>query len=46
MAEIFEHHSNGSGSLFDRDSKTFRELAERRENDAVDTLGLRAARRF
>ena len=46
-AEVFfEHHSNGSGSLFDRDPKTFRELAERRENDAVDTLGLRAARRF
>ena len=46
-AEVFfEHHSNGSGSLFNRDPGTFLEAAELRENDAVDTLGLRAARRF
>ena len=43
---FFEHVSNGSGTLYDRDFETFGELLRSRDNDAADTLGVRASRRF
>ena len=46
-AEVFfEHVSNGSGTLFNQDVETFGELLRSRDNDAADTIGLRASRRF